>query len=165
MKENMLDVLLYLFENYMIEGQDFQPDQETLSVELAQAGFADGEINKAFDWLEDLSELCDPPSTNVTSANVKGGAATSIRHFSPEEQIRFDSQARGLLLKLEHSGILDPETRELVIDRIMALETAEIDTEHLKWVIMMVLCNRPGHEDVVAWAEELIIDGIEQHVH
>ena len=62
MKENMLDVLLYLFENYMIEGQEFQPDQETLSVELAQAGFADREINKAFDWLEDLSELCDPPS-------------------------------------------------------------------------------------------------------
>ncbi|MGA8260731.1 MAG: DUF494 domain-containing protein [Arenicellales bacterium] len=160
MKENMLDVLLYLFENYMIEGQDFQPDQETLSVELAQAGFADGEINKAFDWLEDLSELCDPPSETV-----RGGAPTSIRHFSPEERLRFDAQARGLLLKLEHSGILDPEARELVIDRIMALETAEIDTEHLKWVIMMVLCNRPGHEEVVAWAEELIIDGIEQHTH
>jgi Smg protein len=160
MKENMLDVLLYLFENYMIEGQEFQPDQETLTVELAQAGFGDGEINKAFDWLEDLSELCDPPSTDVD-----GGAATSTRHFSPEEQLRFDPQAQGLLLKLEQSGILDPSTRELVIDRIMALETAEIDTEHLKWVIMMVLCNRPGHEDVVAWAEELIIDGIEQHIH
>jgi len=160
MKENMLDVLLYLFENYMIEGQEFQPDQETLSVELAQAGFGDGEINKAFDWLEDLSELCDPPASSV-----HGGAATSIRHFSPEEQLRFDYQAQGLLLKLEQSGILDPATRELVIDRIMALETAEIDAEHLKWVIMMVLCNRPGHEDVVAWAEELIIDGIEQHIH
>jgi Smg protein len=160
MKENMLDVLLYLFENYMIEGQEFQPDQETLSVELSQAGFADGEINKAFDWLEDLSELCDPPSSSV-----HGGAATSIRHFSPEETIRFDAQAQGLLLKLEQSGIMDPETRELVIDRIMALETAEIDAEHLKWVIMMVLCNRPGNEDVVAWAEELIIDGIDQHIH
>jgi len=160
MKENMLDVLLYLFENYMIEGQDFQPDQETLSVELAQAGFGDGEINKAFDWLEDLSDLCDPPSTIV-----KGGTSTSIRHFSPEEQTRFDAQAQSLLLKFEQTGILDPETRELVIDRIMALETAEIDTEHLKWVIMMVLCNRPGHEDVVAWAEDLIIDGIEQHIH
>lgn len=160
MKENMLDVLLYLFENYMIEGQEFQPDQETLSIELAQAGFGDGEINKAFDWLEDLSELCDPPSTSVN-----GGAVTSIRHFSPEEQSRFDAQAQSLLMKFEQSGILDPETRELVIDRIMALETMEIDTEHLKWVIMMVLCNRPGHEDVVAWAEELIIDGIEQHIH
>ncbi len=160
MKENMLDVLLYLFENYMIEGQEFQPDQETLSIELAQAGFGDGEINKAFDWLEDLSELCDPPATSVN-----GGAVTSIRHFSPEEQSRFDAQGQSLLLKFEQSGILDPETRELVIDRIMALETVEIDTEHLKWVIMMVLCNRPGHEDVVSWAEDLIIDGIEQHTH
>lgn len=160
MKENMLDVLLYLFENYMIEGQDFQPDQETLSIELVQAGFGDGEINKAFDWLEDLSELCDPPSTTIN-----GGAVTSIRHFSPEEQTRLDGQVQSLLLKFEQSGILDPGARELVINRIMALETAEIDSEHLKWVIMMVLCNRPGHEDVVAWAEDLIIDGIEQHIH
>jgi len=127
---------------------------------LRSAGFGDGEINKAFDWLEDLSDLCDPPSTIV-----KGGTSTSIRHFSPEEQTRFDAQAQSLLLKFEQTGILDPETRELVIDRIMALETAEIDTEHLKWVIMMVLCNRPGHEDVVAWAEDLIIDRIEQHIH
>ena len=31
MKENMLEVLMYLFENYMIEGNEFEPDQEILS--------------------------------------------------------------------------------------------------------------------------------------
>lgn len=160
MKENMLDVLLYLFENYMIEGQEFDPDQETLTIELSQAGFGDGEINKAFDWLEDLSELCDPPAQQID-----GGKKTSTRHFSPDELSRFDSQGRGLLLSLQHSGVLDPQTRELVIDRIMALETDEIDIDHLKWVIMMVLCNHPGREDVIAWAEDLVLDGIEAHLH
>ena len=51
MKENMLEVLMYLFENYMIEGNEFEPDQEILSAELSRAGFGDGEINKAFDLM------------------------------------------------------------------------------------------------------------------
>jgi Smg protein len=118
MKENMLEVLLYLFENYMIEVTEYEPDHEMLSVELAQAGFGDGEINKAFDWLEDLSEMCDqqgPPPV--------GGSSDSFRYFSTEETGRFDPVAQGLLLSLEQRGILDTQTRELVIDRFMALET------------------------------------------
>ena len=59
MKENMLEVHMYLFANYMIEGSEFEPDQEILSAELSRAGFGDGEINKAFDWLEHLSILCE----------------------------------------------------------------------------------------------------------
>ena len=48
MKENVFDVLMYLFENYMDEGTEFQPDQEALTYELTQAGFRRGEIRKAF---------------------------------------------------------------------------------------------------------------------
>jgi Smg protein len=160
MKENMLEVLLYLFENYMIEGAEFAPDHEILSAELAQAGFGDGEISKAFDWLEDLSDMCDqqgpPPAA---------GSSESLRVFSAEEAGRFDPVAQGLLLSLEQRGILDTQTRELVIDRFMALETEEIDLDHLRWVIMMVLCNQPGREDVCSWAEDLVIDGVDAHLH
>ena len=63
MKENVFDVLMYLFENYMDEGPEFNPDQERLTAELAEAGFARGEIGKAFSWLEGLSELRDRPGT------------------------------------------------------------------------------------------------------
>jgi len=54
-KEDVLEVLLYLFENYMVEGAESRPDQDLLNAELVSAGFAEGEIVKAFDWLEDLS--------------------------------------------------------------------------------------------------------------
>ena len=57
MKENVFDVLMYLFENYMDEDPEISQDQETLSSELSQAGFPKGEINKAFTWLEGLSNL------------------------------------------------------------------------------------------------------------
>ena len=47
MKESMFDVLMYLFENYMEEGSEFTPDQESLVFELTEAGFPSGEIGRA----------------------------------------------------------------------------------------------------------------------
>lgn len=160
MKENVLEVLMFLFENYMIEGAEFQPDQEILTAELHQAGFGHGEINKAFDWLEDLSTLCDQDGEPLA-----GGGAGSVRHFSPEEDSKLGAHTRGLIIQLEQAGILDPDTRELVIDRLMALESEEIGLEHVKWVIMMVLCNRPDHEGHFAWAEDFVLDGVSAHLH
>jgi len=160
MKENVLEVLMYLFENYMIDGSEFQPDQETLTLELAQAGFDHGEIHKAFDWLEDLSVLCEQPMESLG-----GGQPESVRHYSSEEKVRLDNDAQVLLLSLEQTGILDPAAREMVIDRVMALDGEDIDLEQLRWVIMMVLCNRPDREAVSSWAEDLVLDGIQAHLH
>ena len=160
MKENMLEVLMYLFENYMIEGSEFEPDHDVICAELAQAGFGDNEINKAFDWLEDLSVLCEQREDSPT-----GGSENAFRYFSPEEETKFNQEAKGLLLSLQQAGILDAQSRELVIDRVMALEIEEIDLEHLKWVIMMILCNQPDADDLFAWAEELVLDGIQAHLH
>ena len=54
MKENMLDVLMYLFENYMNDEIEFSTDEDALRSELLDAGFHKAEISKAFDWLEGL---------------------------------------------------------------------------------------------------------------
>lgn len=45
-----------------------------------------------------------------------------------------------------------------MIDRVMALETDEIDLRQLKWIILMVLFNQPGQEDACAWLEDLVFD-------
>lgn len=150
MKENVLDVLMYLFENYMDDG-DFNPDQDTLTAELAEAGFPQTEINKAFSWLEDLA--------NLRAQDYRLVARTSsTRIFTDEEGAKMNLEARGFLLFLEQSGVLDARTRELVIDRVMALETEEIDLEQLKWVILMVLFNQPGQEHAYAWVEDLVFN-------
>ncbi len=47
MKENVLDVLMYLFETYVEAEDDPEPDQNELCVELARAGFGDAEIERA----------------------------------------------------------------------------------------------------------------------
>ena len=59
MKENILDVLIYLFENYMFESGEFEPDQDTLVTELSQAGFDHSMIDRAFEWLENLADLTE----------------------------------------------------------------------------------------------------------
>ena len=42
----------------------------------------------------------------------------------------------------------------------MALDNAEIDLEQVKWIILMVLFNRPGQEDAYARMEELVFDDV-----
>ena len=48
MTENIVDILIYLYENYMESDQPEPPDQETLREELLLAGFPDTEVDKAF---------------------------------------------------------------------------------------------------------------------
>lgn len=156
MKENVLDVLMYLFENYMDEGPDFQPDQDALVDELAQAGFPKGEIVKAFAWLEGLAALRSNEVASPTDASLK-----SLRVYSDDESQKMDTASRGFLLFLEQGGVLDPAARELVIDRVMALETDEMDLEQLKWIILMVLFNQPGQEQAYAWMEDLVFNEIQ----
>lgn len=50
----------------------------------------------------------------------------------------------GVLLFLEQIQVLNLETREMVIERVLALDTAEFELEDLKWVILMVLFNIPA---------------------
>jgi Smg protein len=158
MKENVLDVLMYLFENFMDEEAHMDASQEVLKTELVAAGFPEAEINKAFAWLEGLSKAQE----NRTPA---GAGTPSVRIFTRQEMERLDLECRGFLLFLEQVGVLDQATRELVIDRVMALETEEIDLQQLKWVILMVLFNQPGQEAALAWMEDLVFNEMAGKLH
>lgn len=152
MKENVLDVLMYLFENYLDDDQEeTATDREALTVELEQAGFCKTEINKAFDWLENLVQ--NPPE-NSDEFNRH----TGFRVYAEPELTRLGVECRGFLQYLENIGILEPMQREMVVDRIMALENSEIDLEQVKWIILMVLFNRPGQEEAYARMEDLVFD-------
>ena len=61
MNENVIDVLIYIYENYMDTEETVPTDQIMLEEELVQAGFPQGEIKKAFNWLDEL-ERRDLPS-------------------------------------------------------------------------------------------------------
>jgi len=159
MKENVLDVLMYLFENYMDKDVERESDPESLKVELLEAGFPRSEINKAFTWLEGLTER---HQSVVGSAQA---APNSLRLYTAQEAEKLDVECRGFVLFLEQCGILDATNRELVIDRVMALDTEEIDLEQLKWIILMVLFNLPGQEAAYASMEDLVFEGVTGSLH
>ena len=151
MKENVLDVLMYLFENYFYDEPDEQPDREALEENLHEAGFSNGEIDKAFEWLDGLAQQRFQPDFNMQTAEP-------IRVFIDSEINRLDTNCRDFLLYLSNIGILDPQRREQVLDRLMALESDEIVLEDVKWVVLMVLFNQPGQEASYAWMEDLMFD-------
>ncbi|TPW16776.1 MAG: hypothetical protein FD130_921 [Halothiobacillaceae bacterium] len=153
MKENVLDVLMYLFEHYIeSEVSVGYPEQESIRTELVDAGFTHTEVDKAFVWLEGLASL---------KAHTGPGLITqkrSIRIFHSEEVKKISVECRGFLLFLDQLGVLDLANRELVIDRVMALEGDELDLRELKWIILMVLFNQPGQEAAFAWIEDQVFD-------
>jgi len=159
MKEGVLDILIYLFENYfdgeLDEGDE--PDRETLKLELEHAGFPAGDVERALCWLEALA--ADPARSPATPTG------RAIRVFGPLEQARLDVDCRGFLVHLENVGILSPTQRELVIERLMALEGDDIDLEKLKWVVLMVLFSQPGQETAFSRMEDLVFEERPGAVH
>ena len=149
MLEDMVDVLIYLYENYM-DGELAPPaDQGALKEELAQAGFSAAEVEKALAWLDELADTVG----NATDTPV---TRPSIRIYTERECRTLDAEARGLLLFLEQNGILDPMSRELVVDRAMALDTSLLTVEELKWIVLLVLMNRPGREAAFTQMEDML---------
>ena len=160
MKETVLDVLIYLFENYMFDDGGYEPDQETLVIELSQAGFEHNMIDQAFNWLENLAALCELHPEELPE--IAGGA---IRHYTQEECEHLNLEARGLLLSLEQCGVLNTVSREMVIDQLMALGDEQVEIDHIKWVILMVLSNYTDGEGISELTESLILDGVRTSIH
>jgi Smg protein len=158
MKESVLDILIYLFENYF-DGEDpgFEPDRDTLTQELERAGFPSAEVQRALAWLEELGE--DPGRGDLATTG------RAIRVFDSLEQSRLDTDCRGYLVHLEHVGILSPTQRERVIDRLMALDGDEIDVDRLKWVVLMVLFSQPGSAGGHPRMEDLVFEDRSGAIH
>jgi Smg protein len=150
----VFEIIIYLFENYLDDQSEATPDTEAIRTELLEAGFPKGDVNKAFQWLESLTEQQDINST-----------APSFRAFSAAETARLDTECQGLLIFLEQKAILTPTSRELVIDRLMAFKDEDITLENLKWVVLVVLFSRPNEETAFARMEDLIYENIPTLIH
>ncbi len=151
MKENVLDVLMYLFETYIDTDEEPQPDQNVLRDELSRAGFGDAEIDHALEWLDGLAENHDGLAYNPQTRR-------GTRIYNDVEQTRLDAGSRGFITYLEQIGILSPSQREILIDRLLALESPDIDVEQIKWVVLMVLFSQPGQELAYARMEDLVFE-------
>jgi Smg protein len=141
MTGSVLDILIYVFDRYMLADAPEVPQREHLARDLERAGFTPAKVERALDWLTDLAFGHDRPPLPGTPP---GGAG--VRVFSDSELTRLSTECRGFLLTLERLGVLTAQQREIVIERMLALDADEPDTEQLKWVVLMVLSSQPGQE-------------------
>ncbi len=151
MKENIFDVLMYLFEHYIEDDPHIEPSRTDLEGHLLEAGFGDREVSRAFDWLEDLASLKE--------GGQPAALSDSLRIYRADEMTQLTAEGIGFIHYLEQNGVLTPAVREQIIDRAQALESHPISLDQLKWVILMVLFNQPTEEPAdLGWLEDLVYD-------
>ena len=129
----MYDILVYLFEN--CQHAELAYDRERVAKKLSAAGFEDSDISEALHWLAGVRVAHSVREPLPDSRST-------FRAYAPRELAKLDAQSRGFLLTLEHSGILNAETRELVIERALAANGDTLNLEQLKLVVLMVLWNQ-----------------------
>lgn len=160
MNGTVLDILLYVFDRYMFDEAPEVPEREALARHLASAGFGEANVERALDWLADLAGLRHQAALAAPPADPDAPRTMpSLRLYSPQELERLSAECRGMLLTLESAGILQPAQRELVIDRLLALDVEDLTPEQVRWVVLMVLSSQPGQEAACARMETLVFDG------
>jgi len=152
---------MYLFENYIHSESAIFVEENELTEELKRAGFHSSEIYKALDWLEQLADL----QKSDEFPYLNRSPSHSVRIFTDSECDKLDINCRSFLMFLEQVSLINPITREMVIDRIFDLDKEIISLDDLKWVVLMVLFNVPGQEGAYAQMEDLIFDERKGQVH
>jgi Smg protein len=148
---SVLDILIYVFDRYMLDETAEVPQREHLARDLEGAGFAPAKVERALDWLTDLAFGHERPAAQAE------GRAGAVRVFTDGELARLSTECRGLLLSMERARVLTVQQREIVIERMLALDADEPDTEQLKWVVLMVLSSQPGQELAVERLGSLVL--------
>jgi len=143
--ETMLDILVYLYESFRMA--ELAPDRDALEKRLFAAGFEESDINAALDWFAHL-------------AGSKAHARLSLehyRHYATEECERLNEACRNELTYLVSAEILDAESREWVISGLMALGGEDIETDHVRWMTLIVLWSR-GHIEHFTHLEDMLLN-------
>jgi Smg protein len=159
MTGSVLDILIYVFDRYMLTETPDVPERDALARDLERAGFTEANVERALDWLADLAGERERPG--LAGATHR----RAVRVYAEGELSKLSTECRGLLLALEEVGILSAQQREIVIDRLLALDSEELDAEQVKWVVLMVLSSQPGQEQAYERMENLVFDSSTGAVH
>lgn len=134
----MIDILFYLFEHYL---PDACPEPAALARKLMAAGFEDDDISEAMDWLAGFADAEPAPAALA--------ASTATRLYHEAEMARLPAECRGFISFLEQAEAIDATTRELILERALALSDEEIPLAKLKGIVLMVV-----------WRQQLPLDAL-----
>ncbi|PIE44941.1 MAG: hypothetical protein CSA45_04750 [Gammaproteobacteria bacterium] len=151
MKYKVLDILVYLFD-YLVYEKKTRPSIEEMQEELNEAGFAEKDIDRALVWLIDLNDL-------QADVMIKAPSSKAIRVFTEKEKEKLPTATRGFIYQLTKMGVIDTRLREIIIQKLLALDEDIISVNEVKWVTLMAVYNRPGQEANAVWLERSLVGG------
>ena len=158
MNENIIDVLVYLFENYLSEQTNLkeQYTKNNIYSGLEQAGFEKPTIDHAIDWLLNINDK----EHHIVNQSVDG-----IRCYTSFEIELLGQDGVDFICYLESTQILTPTTRELLLNGLLNLNTDNIDVDDLQWLALIILFSQPDQEQAFASMESLMFDPPVDHEH
>lgn len=136
MRESVIDVLFYLFDDILPEQQAQETDLNEMAYWLSEAGFRHEDVGRALEWFYELTRLSEAQSSVRTSV--------ATRVFSAQECDYLGEKGVDYLRRLKRMGLIDHHLFEKIIERALALEEP-LDTLTLRWVAAMVALNIYGH--------------------
>ena len=150
-QENILNLLKYLFTTSPSANDD---TTDKLSKKLKTLGIPPKMINKVTHWLSNFLDLTD---RILTPAN--DGA---FRIFAADEQLCMNTECQNYLLSLESQQILTPYSRELVINRLLDIQSninnTMISIELIQWVCLIVLYHLDdAHNDALSHMKRIVL--------
>ena len=151
-KEDFLDILLYLFEYYSEDPVRESDTSFVIRDHLIDAGFQDAAIDHAMDW----GEIFKNPKENMM---LHIPSSSSVRILSDDEKNLLDVECQNYISRLEKFGLLTPEKRELLIDKLTSIGFEPMDLEVVKALSILMLFQEPSVEvRLHAYENEEIID-------
>lgn len=155
MNENIIDLLVYLFENYLYDNQETVIKEE-LYEGLQHAGFSRQSIDSALNWLE-----CLESGTEISA--IEGSGA--VRLYSEQEYLKLEEEGINFIMYLENNDILNANCRELLINSILNFNAGRVDIDDLQWLVLIILYLQPDQQQAFALMESLMFDSPVDHEH
>ena len=158
MKDSVLDILIHLFENFLDAEDDSTPDRDALEAASSNRRVTRKPTSSA----RSSGSRASPPTRIARSAKARRGrcACSAARSRSGSTP----TCAATCCTSRTWASCPRPQ-REVVIDRLLALEADDIDIEQLKWVVLMVLFSQPGQENAYQRMEDLVFDERRDAMH
>lgn len=120
MKDSFFEMLLHLFEKTLTQLKEKQgtPEQQDVTLDSSSEQKIDVPID-----------------------HIKMAQHTSIRVFTREEQMKLTKTSYQFLMRLMSWEILDSQTLELILNRLIFSESRYVSLQETKWIIRNTLAE------------------------
>jgi Smg protein len=144
-KENLLEILLYLFETYSTAIDQHQANFDVIYQEMVKAGFSPQGVSRVLNWFWLPDQLSKTSSKEEVIQDSPYESRYSMHIYSREENSKITKEARGYLLYLERMHVITIALRELLIEQAMLSKVKVVNVEVMKWLLCKIVFDNQKH--------------------